>query len=289
MPETTILEALSWGQARLAEQRFENPGLQAEWLLAHVLKQPRLNLYLERSRALSTEERVSFENLLEKRLQHVPLEHLIGAANFCGLEIEVSPDTLIPRPETEFLAELGWKFLNQQTCRELRVLDWGTGSGCIAIALAVHCQRARVTAIDISEAASSIAQRNASCHAVDSRIDFLVSDGFAAVANGTHYDLVVSNPPYIPRSRIESLQPEVRDFDPRPALDGGVDGLDFHRRLANEAGAFVKRGGRLMVEFGDGQEPELQKIFHETGWRVDGIEKDLSRTARFLIASRARK
>jgi release factor glutamine methyltransferase len=207
------------------------------------------------------------------------------------LEIKVTPDVLIPRPETEGLAERGWKFLNQiaAASEPVSALDFGTGSGCVAIALAKHAPGARICAVDASSAALKVARDNANLHAVTDQIRFVAGDGFEPLAPDERFDLIISNPPYIPSAEVATLAPEVRDHDPRLALDGGPDGLVVLRRLAT-AGALghLKPGGALMTEFGDGQAEAVRELFDASGWAVHSIESDLSGRPRILIA-RGRK
>jgi release factor glutamine methyltransferase len=165
-------------------------------------------------------------------------------------------------------------------------LDFGTGSGCLAIALAFKCPAAEVYAIDISPEALALARQNAARHGLAERIRFLQGDGFSAVPAEARFDLVISNPPYIPGGDIASLQPEVKDYDPHRALDGGADGLDYGRRLAVEATRFLKPHGRVMLEFGDGQAERLRAIFEEQKWIVEAIEADYSHQPRILVARR---
>jgi release factor glutamine methyltransferase len=159
----------------------------------------------------------------------------------------------------------------------------GTGTGCIAIALAAKCPNAKICATDISPEALALAKENAAKNNV--RIEFLQGDAFAAVPKSGQFDLIISNPPYIPTAEIETLEPEVCDFDPRPALDGGADGLDFYRMFATQAKSFLKPGGRIMLEFGDGQAPAIREIFENEKWIVEAVKDDYSQRARILIAT----
>ena len=189
----------------------------------------------------------------------------------------------MPRPETELLAERACQFLSTLNSRPSTCLDFGTGTGCLAVALAVKVTGASVQAVDISSDALALARQNAEAHRVADRIQFWAGDGFAALPAGLQFDLIVSNPPYVPSAEIATLQPEVRDFDPRAALDGGPDGLDFYRRLAREAGPRLKPGGKLMLEFGDGQADALREMF-SGNWIVEVVEEDYSRRPRVLVA-----
>ena len=220
----TVLEAIQRSTEFLARKGVDSPRLQTELLLAHLLKQPRMQLYLNFERVLTPAEVEGFRELIKRRGQREPLQHIVGSTSFCGLEIAVNRHVLIPRPETELLAERGWTFLNQLSTlnpQPSTALDFGTGSGCLAIALACKCPAAEVYAIDISPEALALARQNAARHGVAERIRFLQGDGFAALPEGSRFDLIISNPPYIPSGEIASLQPEVRDYDPRRALDGG--------------------------------------------------------------------
>jgi release factor glutamine methyltransferase len=280
----TVLEAIQKSAEFLGKKGVESSRLNAELLLAHLLKMPRMKLYLNFERALSAPETDGLRDLVKRRGTREPLQHITGSTSFCGCEIAVSRQALVPRPETEMLAELGWNFLATVNGQTPAALDFGTGTGCIAIALAVKCPGAQVTALDVSAEALALARQNAELN--KARIEFLEGDGFAALTGKTVFDLIVSNPPYIASAEIGTLEPEVRDFDPRGALDGGVDGLDFYRRLAKEAAVRLKPGGKIMVEFGDGQADAIKKIFEGEKWVVEAVKEDYSHRARILVARR---
>ncbi len=336
----TVLEAIQKSTEFLAKKGVDSPRLQTELLLAHLLKLPRMKLYLNFERTLAPAETDGLREFIKRRGQREPLQHITGSTSFCGFEIAVNRQALVPRPETELLAEAGWEFLQggagsspgrslakpgpqpaaarSETApyQDLRALDFGTGTGCIAITLAVKCPSAKVVATDVSADALALAMENAVRHNAAERIEFLQSDGFAALENrwgeclsgrsqtktdpreprgntladgspgvSPHqFDLIISNPPYIPSAEIATLQPEVRDFDPRAALDGGADGLDFYRKLAMEAKSFLKPGGKIMLEFGDGQADAVRKIFETEKWIVEAVKEDYSQRERYLIA-----
>ena len=280
----TVLEAIQKSTEFLAKKGVESPRLQTELLLAHQLKMPRMKLYLNFDRVLTTPETDGLRELVKRRGLREPLQHITGSTSFCGYEIAVSRHALIPRPETELLAELGWQFLVTRHSSPVTALDFGTGTGCIAIPLTAKCPNAKITALDISSDALALAKQNAAQNQVAERIEFLLGDGFESLAAGTQFDLVISNPPYIASAEIATLEPEVRDFDPRGALDGGADGLDFYRRLAAEAKSFLKSDGKIMVEFGDGQAEDIKKIFEAEKWIVEAVQEDYSQRARILVA-----
>ena len=285
----TVLEAIQRSTEFLARKGVDSPRLQAELLLAHLLRLPRMKLYLNFERALTPSEVETMRQFVKRRGQREPLQHILGTTSFCGLEVAVNRDVLVPRPETELLAERGWTYLNQLSTlnpQPSTALDFGTGSGCIAIALAHHCPSARIEAIDLSPTALALARENAARNGVADRIQFREGNGFAAVPAGTQFDLIISNPPYIPSAEIATLQPEVRDFDPKAALDGGPDGLDYYRRLASEAPPFLRPTGRLMLEFGDGQALRIQQLLEEQKWIVEAMQEDYNHVPRIIDARR---
>jgi release factor glutamine methyltransferase len=310
----TVLEAIQKSTEFLAKKGVGSPRLQTELLLAHLLKLPRMKLYLNFERVLTPAETDALREFIKRRGQREPLQHITGSTSFCGFEIAVNRHALVPRPETELLAEAGWEFLLAAAKRSedgstlnsqpSTALDFGTGTGCIAIALAAKCPAAIIVAMDISPEALELAKQNAERNKVADRIEFVQANGFAALDfiwegrragdpnSGTatrrpsQFDLIISNPPYIPSAEIATLQPEVRDFDPRAALDGGADGLDFYRRLAAEAKPFLKPDGKIMLEFGDGQADAIRKIFETEKWVVEAVREDYSHRQRILIARR---
>ncbi len=282
----TVLEAIQKSADFLGKKGVESSRLNSELLLAHLLKMPRMKLYLNFERALTQVETDGLRELVKRRGAREPLQHITGSTSFCGFEILVNRNALVPRPETELLAELGWQFLVTRHSSLVTALDFGTGTGCIAIALSQKCPAAKISALDFSADALALAKQNAAANKVAERIEFFRGDGFSALPAKVQFDLIISNPPYIASAEIETLQPEVRDFDPRAALDGGVDGLDFYRRLAAEAKNFLKPDGKIMLEFGEGQADAIKKIFESEKWIVEAVKEDYSHRARILVARR---
>jgi len=305
----TVLEAIQKCTEFLGKKNVESPRLQAELLLAHLLKLPRMKLYLNFDRGLSAAETDALRELVKRRGQREPLQHIVGSTSFCGLEIGVNRHALIPRPETELLAELGWQWLGQRkqtadvqpptsnlqpptSIAGPTALDFGTGTGCIAIALAIKCPCANITAVEVSAGALALAKENATKNEVYDRIEFLLGDGLESLGGDgdsragrpRSFDLIISNPPYISSAEIAGLEPEVRDFDPRAALDGGADGLDFYRTLAAQAKRLLRPDGKMMLEFGDGQAEAIKKILEDEKWIVEAVKEDYSQRARYLIA-----
>ncbi|MCU0772123.1 MAG: peptide chain release factor N(5)-glutamine methyltransferase [Verrucomicrobia bacterium] len=280
----TVLETIQRSTEFLDRKGVDSPRLQSESLLAHVLGLPRMQLYLNFQRELTAAELDACRDLVRRRGQRMPLQHLVGSVSFCGLEIRVGRQALIPRPETEQLVDHATALLRASTAPSPRVLDLGTGTGCIAIALAVRCPAARILATDLSLDALALAQSNALAHQVTQRVGFLQADGLRGLPDKAVFHLIASNPPYIPTAEIEQLQPEVRDHDPRAALDGGADGLDFYRAIAVQAAAHLVPEGALLVEHGDGQSPAITGLLLRENWIVDPPLPDYSGRERFLVA-----
>lgn len=254
----TTLKVLTWTKEYLAARGIENARLEAEWLLCAATGLDRVGLYVNFEKPLNESELAAYRAMVARRGRREPLQHILGTQEFCGLEFEVSPDVLIPRHDTETLVEAA--LARMPGARS--VLDIGTGSGCIAVALAKHLPGATVTAIDISAEALEVARRNAGRNGVC--IEFLHGSLLDPVP-GRCFDLVVSNPPYIPAADIEALDPEVRDFDPRGALDGGADGLDIYRLLVPGALTCLNPAGWLLVEVGIGQAEAVSQLFRACG------------------------
>lgn len=290
----TVLEAIQKSTEFLTKKGVDSPRLQSELLLAGVLKTERLKLYLDFGRELAAEETALLREWVKRRGEREPLQHILGVTCFWGFEIRVNREVLIPRPETELLAEQGWMFLNGLCDRGIAApafLDFGVGSGCISIAIARKCPAARGFGMDVSESALEVARANLRASELDGRIELIQTESLRESRGRLPQegvDLLVSNPPYIPSGEIPHLQEEVRRFDPALALDGGVDGLDFYRMLAVEGKGVLKEEGRLMVEFGDGQEDALVELFEESGWGVEAVLPDLAGKARMLRAHKSK-
>jgi release factor glutamine methyltransferase len=284
-----LLDVLQRSAVFLASRGVESSRLEAEWLLARVLGLPRLQLYLQFERVLTEPELAEARSMVQRRGQRIPLQHLLGTAVFCGREMETSGAALIPRPETEGLVERAVAWLRGRAMapdRAWEVLDWGTGTGCLAVTLALEVPRARVTAVEVSPDAVALARRNAERHGCGDRVRVLLSDGMAEVEAGRRFDLVVANPPYIPSGDLAGLAPEVRDHDPRLALDGGEDGLEVYRRLGVELQERLAPGGAWFCEFGDGQAADLSDMLRRQGWLVVAVHRDDTMRDRILHVER---
>jgi len=257
------------GQAAqiLTRAGSESATLDAEVLLGHALAMTREQLIVMADSPLGAEPAERFQSLLARRLQREPVAYIIGGQEFWSLDFQVTRDVLIPRPETERLIEVALLLAAQMRSEQpLRVLDIGTGSGAIAVSIAKELPSARIYATDISPSALAIARRNATLNGVVERITFLCGDLFAALADHeAQFDLIVANPPYIRRAEIATLKPEVSQWEPSAALDGGADGLDFYRRIAAQAGQFVAPNGTIALEIGAGMGSEVTSILIQAG------------------------
>ena len=267
----------------LEQAEVENAAANAEWMMADVIGCTRPALPLHWAKPLELAQIQRWQSLLTGRTNRIPLQHLLGTAQFCGLEFEVNRSVLVPRPETELLAEAAWVVAAVK--ESAVILDVGTGSGCLAVAVAVHAKETIVHALDVSPAALNMARANAERHGVADRITFHEGDALRALPSVGLFDVIVSNPPYIPSLEIESLQVEVRDHDPRLALDGGADGLDFYRSLARHGLSRLQPDGRLLLEVGDGQAGAVVELITAQGGRVLEVLPDLNNIERIVVAS----
>ncbi len=266
---TTIAAALATGAERLAGQ--ENPRLEAELLLAHVLAKPRSHLFAWPDRTLDPETAAAFDALLARRERGEPVAHILGEREFWSLPLAVTPATLIPRPDTERLVEAALECLPRPTAR---ILDLGTGSGAVALALAEECPRATITATDRSPAALAVARANAKWLGRLERVRLLAGDWFEPVA-GERFDLLVSNPPYIPAGDAHLDRGDLR-FEPQTALAAGPDGLDAIRVIAAGARAHLAPGGWLLLEHGFDQGKAVRALLVEAGLEAVETLADLA-------------
>jgi release factor glutamine methyltransferase len=259
-----------------------SPRLDAELLLMHFLMIDRLQLCTDPERELAEEEAAAFVQRIERRSLGEPVAYIIGEKEFWSLRFEVGREVLIPRPETECLIEELLRFYRPPG-EGLRIFDVGTGSGAIGVVLARELPAARVVATDISTGALSVARRNALVHGVADRMDFFQGDLLAAVSG--NFDIICSNPPYIPDVQYGLLPVGIRDFEPPEALIAGPHGMDFHRRIIREGVHRLKAGGRIFLEIGEGQRDRVEDLFREVGgYRDIDCRKDYGGTDRVASA-----
>lgn len=263
----TVLELLNWTADYFVKAGIENPRLNAEVLLGKVLGLARIMLYARFEQQVGRAERAEFRELVKRRAAREPLQYLLGKCEFYGREFEVSPAVMVPRQETELVVE---KCLEKAPEGELWAADVCTGSGAIAVTLAAERPAVQLVATDSSAAALEVAARNARKHGVEGRIRFVQGDLAAPVAQHLPVGregvgLLVSNPPYVPTAGMDGLQPEVKDYEPRAALDGGADGLAVIRRLVPEAARLLAPGGWLVLEIGESQSEALGQMIADAG------------------------
>jgi release factor glutamine methyltransferase len=281
----TIGELLRWTEQFLAQKGVESPRLDAEVLLAHALGCRRIELYTRSEEVASDAARATFREQVKRRVEGCPVAYLVGTKEFYLLPFEVTPAVLIPRPATESLVLAALE--RAKPLPAPRLLDVGTGSGCIAVSVAKRHPGARVVAVDTSDDALAVARRNAERHGVASRVTFRTGDLYADLASESPFDFILSNPPYIPTADIDTLAPEVRGHEPRSALDGGPDGLAVLDRLIAGAAGHLKPGGWLLVEIGAGQEAEsLRRVAAVSGLVAGPTVRDHDDHPRVIVAQR---
>lgn len=264
---------------------IESPDVDARLLIGRALGLDRTALLTHDDRMLREDDITAIDALAARRLQHEPVSRILGRKEFWSLSLDVSSAVLVPRPETETIVEAVLDFVVRGGLRleRLRILDVGTGSGALMLALLTELTNATGIATDISPAAIEVARANAERLGLAKRCGFVVCNIAGGVTGP--FDLIVSNPPYIARAEIATLDPEVRDYDPAPALDGGMDGLDAYRAIAAQAPPLLAPGGRLIVELGAGQEQAVSALFTKSGLTVTGARADLAGIPRALSAS----
>jgi release factor glutamine methyltransferase len=269
----------------LRQAGIDSPDADARLLIGHALGLDRTALMTNSDRALRADDVAAIDALAARRLQHEPVSRILGRKEFWSLSLDVSDAVLVPRPETETVVEAALEFIGGARLKPLRLLDIGTGSGALLLALLTELSNATGIATDISPAAIAVARVNAGRLGLAERCGFVVCN----IADGVTgpFDLIVSNPPYIAHGEIATLEPDVRDYDPALALDGGKDGLDAYRAIAAQAPPLLAPGGRLIVELGAGQERAVSALFTKSGLMVEAARPDLAGIPRALSASAA--
>ena len=284
--EKSIKKLLNLARKKLKENDIGTFNLDAEIILAHVLNKSRSYLYAHDDIELSAEEIEDFNKLLNDRLKRIPIAHLLGKKEFRGLEFKVNNKVLIPRPETEFLVESSIEILNAKQ-KENFILEICAGSGAVIISILKECEKDQAIALDISEDALKIARENAEMHSVSSRLKFFQGDLFEPLNKNkinNKFDLIAINPPYIKTDDIGFLEEEVR-YEPHIALDGGIDGLSFYKRILQEASSYLQKEGFLVFEIGFGQTGEICDFAESAGFNIVKVIKDYSGIERVLIFS----
>ena len=286
----TIQKLLAWITDYLTQKKVDSPRLSAELLLSHVLTMKRIELYMHFDKVIEQDQLDILRGFVKRAGDHEPIGYLVGKTEFYSLELAVCPDCLIPRPETELLVERAIEFLRTRTGNQ-HVLDLCTGCGCIAIAIAKNFPSDKIIATDISDGALSIAAQNVKKYKLEEKITLLAGDLFEPIIrqlDSPDFDLIVCNPPYVSEPELEKLDRNVKDFEPRLALHGGIDGLDIYRRIIADVDRFLKPDAALMMEIGYAQGPAIRELLEHAGLFASvSIEKDLSTNDRIAIAKKA--
>jgi release factor glutamine methyltransferase len=288
-PVWTIRALLTWTTDFLANKGAPaaTARLEAQLLLAHVLRCKKVDLLVRYEEIPAEPQRAAFREMIKRRVDGLPVAYLVGSREFYLLEFEVSPAVLVPRPETETLVAEAIKLLKPLTAP--MVLDLCSGSGCIGISVAHQKSDARVTLADVSPDALDVAKRNAKKHGVETRMQFRQGDLFAALPAGSLFDAILCNPPYIAPGELATLAPDVREHEPRLALDGGPDGLAFYRRIATDVEKHLSPGGMLMLEIGSTQDDAVRAILGDRPeLEVVKTLKDHAGLPRVVVAKRRR-
>lgn len=285
METWTVRRIGAWIQGDFTRRGLESARLEADLLIAHALGLKRIALYMDPDRPLIEPELAAIRALVARRRAHEPIAYILGEREFYGRTFQVTRDVLIPRPDTETLVEVALKFLRAEAPAG-PVLDLCTGSGAVAITLAAELPERAFVASDLSGAALSVARANAERHGVAARIELREGDLFAVLRAGEQFACITANPPYIGAHELATLQPDVRDFEPRLALDAGPDALCFYRAIAREAPRFVSSGGSVCVEVGIDQAREVMELFAAHGFVDVRAVRDLAGIERVVAARR---
>lgn len=279
----TIDQALKFGSENLANAGLAEPQREANSLLQFAIARDRAFVVAHPEYELTDSEEKLFQTSIVRRAAREPFQHIVGKQEFYGLDFLVTPDVLIPRHETELIVERAIEILAE--LKTSRFLEIGVGSGCISVAILKHSPRATAVAVDISEPAINMARRNAEMHSVSGRLAMIASDVFENVPEEL-FDVIVSNPPYVPITDYACLQPEVRDHDPRIAVTDGSTGLTIIERIATGSPTFLKPGGHLLMEIGFSQADNVRAMFDTAAWTSVDILADLQGIPRTVVAQR---
>jgi release factor glutamine methyltransferase len=279
-----VLELLKVSENLLKEKNIDNPRLNAELLLCDVLKEKRINLYLNFEKPLNEGEISEYRGKLRRRINHEPLQYILGYADFYGLRFKVTPDVLIPRPETEILVEKAVELISSFELINPKILEVGTGSGCISIAIAnkVNC---RIDAIDISDEALKIANENSNIHGTSSKITFIKKNILTEYKSFDDYNIILSNPPYIPVKEVETLQEEIKKHEPISALTDDEGGLKFYRKIFELFNATSKKI-KILLEIGDSKRNDVESLLKKHNIAEYNFYKDYSGTDRVLYINK---
>jgi release factor glutamine methyltransferase len=277
-----ISTALEKARLELSSKGVSNVKLDSLILLSYALSSSKEYIIFNPDAAIDLEKQNLFFDLVSRRSNREPISHITNKREFFGKEFFVNKDVLDPRPDSESLIELAIENFSDKS-EKLNILEVGVGSGCLIITILKNYPLAKAVGIDISHKALEICRKNAAIHQTQDRLELLQSNIFNDLQKNNKFDLIVSNPPYIASKEIADLEPEVRIYEPIIALDGGLDGLDFYRKIASNSEPFLKRNGKIVIEIGFGQKNDIEKIFLENGFKLTDSKTDLSGIVRALF------
>ena len=274
-----LLDIIHWGENLLVSNGFKNVRQEIEWMLCDLLKIDRSDIYLKINSKISKKNFSKLKEWINQRLKNKPLQYITGKTEFYGHQISVSPDVLIPRPETERLVDIAIDTIKNLS--KPKILEVGTGSGCISIALGSAKKDANILSLDVSDSALEIAKINTKKNNI-SNIKFLKLDFLESIPKG-QYDLIVSNPPYISKNEMKEIMLDVKEFEPKIALTDNNDGLEFYRRFSNKAKKMINKKGSLILEVGIGSHPiRVREIFHSSGFNKIDLISDYNGDPRVI-------
>jgi len=280
-----VREVLNQASQEIERQGIPSARLDAEILLCHFLETDRAGLYRAPEKSLSSDQLCGFAKWIARRRQGEPVAYILNRKEFWALLLEVNDRVLVPRPDTEVLVEEALACAAGKENQELRILEIGTGSGAVAVALATELPSVWIVATDISGDALAVAVRNARRHGVEEKISFVLGDIFAPLSG--YFDIILSNPPYISAAEFGDLPREIRQYEPPEALIGGWEGTDFHRRLIEQGASYLRKGGSLLMEIGAGQRPSIEGMLRAfPDYEAVGFRKDYGGLDRVVRARR---
>lgn len=280
---------MNWLTEYFTDKAIDSPRLSAELLLSHVLAMKRIELYTQFDKLVAKPQLDQLHKLVKRAGQHEPIAYLTGKTEFYSLQFDISPASLIPRPETELLVERAVELLRTRSGDQL-VCDLCTGCGCIAVAIAKNFPNARIIATDISDAALTVAAKNIEKHQLNDRIKLLCGDLFDPIIpqlNAEKFDLIICNPPYVSAAEFETLDKNVKDYEPKAALQAGPDGLDIYRRIVEKVDDFLKPDGALMLEIGYTHGSAVRELLEQLACFAEiKIEKDFHNNDRIITTAK---
>ncbi len=283
----TVWEALQNTINELREKDVEDARLVAEILIAFIIGKERLEIYMDTDRVLTEEEKRRLKRCINRYLKHEPIQYITKEAHFMSLKFYVDKKVLIPRPETENLVERVIDWILENSRGDRKICEIGTGSGAIIVSILYYLRQIEAVATDVSEKALQVARKNAKKYGVEKRIEFVQGDMFAPLRGMKMFDVLISNPPYIPTKEIRNLDKNVRDYEPVIALDGGKDGLKYIETLIKRGHRYIRKGGLLAIEFGYSQDRKIVKIARDTGFYKNiKVWKDIFGRKRFIFLER---